>query len=159
MRGDPLADRARLADVERLAIGAVEEVDAGRIGQLAALLRDPFRPRELAVVGACAHGSKSRLLATRPKSPAGEDFPDTTESEMTPETLTSAPPELNTLRIEIDGEIATLTLDRPDAFNAMSPELIGELTLATGYLADTAPIRALVITGAGRAFCSGGDIN
>jgi hypothetical protein len=32
---------------------------------------------------------------------------------MTPETLTSAPPELNTLRIEIDGEIATLTLDRP----------------------------------------------
>jgi 2-(1,2-epoxy-1,2-dihydrophenyl)acetyl-CoA isomerase len=71
----------------------------------------------------------------------------------------TTPPELNTLRIEIDDEIATLTLDRPDAFNAMSPELIGELTLATGYLADSAPIRALIITGAGRAFCSGGDIN
>jgi len=70
----------------------------------------------------------------------------------------TSPPELNTLRIEIDDEIATLTLDRPDAFNAMSPELIGELTLATGYLADTAPIRALVITGAGRAFCSGQDL-
>ena len=69
------------------------------------------------------------------------------------------PPELNTLRIEIDEEIATLTLDRPDAFNAMSPELIGELTIATGYLADSAPIRALIVTGAGRAFCSGGDIN
>ena len=71
----------------------------------------------------------------------------------------TTPPELNTLRIEIDEEIATLTLDRPDAFNAMSPELIGELTVATGYLADSAPIRALIVTGAGRAFCSGGDIN
>jgi enoyl-CoA hydratase/carnithine racemase len=71
----------------------------------------------------------------------------------------TTPPELNTLRIEIDGEIGTLTLDRPDAFNAMSPELIGELAVATGYLADTAPIRALVVTGSGRAFCSGGDIN
>jgi enoyl-CoA hydratase/carnithine racemase len=69
------------------------------------------------------------------------------------------PPDLNTLRIEIDDEIATLTLDRPDAFNAMSPELIGELTLATGYLADSAPIRALIVTGAGKAFCAGGDIN
>ncbi|MBS1679348.1 MAG: enoyl-CoA hydratase/isomerase family protein [Actinobacteria bacterium] len=71
----------------------------------------------------------------------------------------STPPELNTLRIEIDGDLGTLTLDRPDAFNAMSPELIGELAIATGYLADTAPIRALIVTGAGRAFCSGGDIN
>jgi enoyl-CoA hydratase/carnithine racemase len=71
----------------------------------------------------------------------------------------TTPPELNTLRIEIEDEIATLTLDRPDAFNAMSPELIGELPIATGYLADSAPIRALIITGAGKAFCAGGDIN
>jgi 2-(1,2-epoxy-1,2-dihydrophenyl)acetyl-CoA isomerase len=78
---------------------------------------------------------------------------------MTPETLTSAPPELKTLRIEIDGEIGTLTLDRPDAFNAMSPEMIGEMTVAFAWLADRAPIRALVITGAGKAFCAGGDVN
>lgn len=77
----------------------------------------------------------------------------------TPETLTSAPPELNTLRIEIDGEIGTLTLDRPDAFNAMSPEMIGELTVAFAWLADRAPLRALIITGAGKAFCAGGDVN
>jgi enoyl-CoA hydratase/carnithine racemase len=38
-----------------------------------------------------------------------------------------SPPELSTLRIEVDGEIGTLTLDRPDAFNAMSPEMILEL--------------------------------
>src|SRR6478672_10127269 len=77
----------------------------------------------------------------------------------TPAALTSAPPELNTLRIEIDGEIGTLTLDRPDAFNAMSPEMIGEMTTAFAWLADQAPLRALIVTGAGKAFCSGGDVN
>jgi 2-(1,2-epoxy-1,2-dihydrophenyl)acetyl-CoA isomerase len=69
------------------------------------------------------------------------------------------PPELNTLRIEIDDEVATLTLDRPDAFNAMSPELIGELGVAMAWLADQGEFRALVITGAGKAFCAGGDVN
>jgi 2-(1,2-epoxy-1,2-dihydrophenyl)acetyl-CoA isomerase len=69
-----------------------------------------------------------------------------------------APPDLNTLRIEIDGDLGTLTLNRPDAFNAMSPELIDELTTAMAWLADEAPIRALIITGAGAAFCAGGDI-
>ncbi|MGN6664072.1 MAG: enoyl-CoA hydratase/isomerase family protein [Solirubrobacterales bacterium] len=68
------------------------------------------------------------------------------------------PPQLNTMRIEIDGEIGTLTLDRPDAFNAMSPELIGEMTVAFAWLADRAPLRALIVTGAGKAFCAGGDV-
>ena len=76
---------------------------------------------------------------------------------MTTQTLN--PPELNTLRIEIDGEIGTLTLDRPDAFNAMSPEMIGELTVSFAWLADLAPLRALIVTGAGKAFCAGGDVN
>ena len=67
-------------------------------------------------------------------------------------------PELNTLKIEIDGEIGTLTLDRPDAFNAMSPEMIGEMTVAFSWLADRAPQRALIVTGAGKAFCAGGDV-
>ena len=71
---------------------------------------------------------------------------------------TLSPPELNTLKIEIDGEIGTLTLDRPDAFNAMSPEMIGELTVAFAWLADRAPLRALIVTGAGKAFCAGGDV-
>ena len=76
---------------------------------------------------------------------------------MTTETI--SPPELNTLRIEVDGEIGTLTLDRPDAFNAMSPEMIRELGPPFAWLADQAPLRALIVTGAGKAFCSGGDIN
>jgi 2-(1,2-epoxy-1,2-dihydrophenyl)acetyl-CoA isomerase len=76
---------------------------------------------------------------------------------MTSETVN--PPQLNTMRIEIDGEIGTLTLDRPDAFNAMSPEMIGEMTVAFGWLADRAPLRALIVTGAGKAFCAGGDVS
>jgi enoyl-CoA hydratase/carnithine racemase len=75
---------------------------------------------------------------------------------MSPETVN--PPQLNTIRIEVDGEIGTLTLDRPDAFNAMSPELIGEMTVAFAWLADRAKLRGLIITGAGPAFCAGGDV-
>ena len=71
-----------------------------------------------------------------------------------------SPPELSTLRIEVDGEIGTLTLDRPEALNAMSPELIAEFTEAAAWLADRAPLRALIVTGSGeRAFSAGGDVN
>jgi 2-(1,2-epoxy-1,2-dihydrophenyl)acetyl-CoA isomerase len=70
-----------------------------------------------------------------------------------------SPPELATLSIEIDGEIGTLTLNRPDSLNAMSPEMIGELVIASGWLADRAPLRALIVTGAGRGFSAGGDVN
>src|SRR5215207_4735077 len=82
---------------------------------------------------------------------------ETAETE-TPQ-LSSDPPELQTLQIEVHGRIGTLTLNRPDALNAMSPDMIGELAVAAAWLADRAPIRALIITGAGRAFCSGGDVN
>jgi len=74
-------------------------------------------------------------------------------------TPTAAIPDLKTIRIEIDGEIGTLTLNRPDSFNAMSPELISEARIAFGWLADIAALRALIITGEGAAFCAGGDIN
>ena len=75
---------------------------------------------------------------------------------MTSETIN--PPQLSTMRIDVDGEIGTLTLDRPDSFNAMSPEMIGEMTVAFAWLADRAPLRALIVTGAGKAFCAGGDV-
>jgi 2-(1,2-epoxy-1,2-dihydrophenyl)acetyl-CoA isomerase len=74
-------------------------------------------------------------------------------------TETLSPPELKTMKIEIEGEIGTLTLDRPDAFNAMSPEMILEMTVAFPWLADRSGLRALVVTGAGKAFCAGGDVN
>jgi enoyl-CoA hydratase/carnithine racemase len=72
----------------------------------------------------------------------------------------TSPPELQTLQIEIgEGGVGTMTLNRPDSFNAMSPEMIGELTTAFSWLADLAPLRALVLTGAGKAFSAGGDVN
>ncbi len=71
----------------------------------------------------------------------------------------SAPPELKTMELEIEGEIGTLTLSRPDALNAMDPEMIDELSVIAAWLADRAPLRALILTGAGRAFCAGGDVN
>jgi enoyl-CoA hydratase/carnithine racemase len=74
-------------------------------------------------------------------------------------TDTTSPPALKTMRIEIDDAIGTLTLARPDALNAMSPEMIGELSVVASWLADLAPLRALVVTGEGRAFSSGGDVN
>ena len=151
--GDAFADRARLADVEQLVIVAVEEVDAGRIGQLAALLRDPLGPRPAVISALFCHRPKSRLLAVRPNRGTGR-----AQSEMS-STETISPPELNTLRLEIDGDIGTLTLDRPDLFNAMSPEMIGEMMVLFAWLADEAPLRALVMTGSGKAFSSGGDIN
>jgi 2-(1,2-epoxy-1,2-dihydrophenyl)acetyl-CoA isomerase len=75
-----------------------------------------------------------------------------------PETTIPAPPELETLTIDVDGEIGTLTLNRPDRLNAMSPEMIGELVVAAAWLADRAPLRALIVTGSGRAFSAGGDV-
>src|SRR5215212_7613206 len=69
-----------------------------------------------------------------------------------------APPDLETLRIEIEDDIGTLTLNRPKVLNAMSPELIGELVTAAAWLADRARVRALIVTGEGRAFSAGGDV-
>jgi enoyl-CoA hydratase/carnithine racemase len=77
---------------------------------------------------------------------------------MTTATVPS-PPDLKTMRLEIEGEIGTLTLDRPKVLNAMSPELIGELVTAAAWLADRAQLRALIVTGSGRAFSAGGDVN
>jgi len=73
-------------------------------------------------------------------------------------TATPAPPELETLSIDVDGDIGTLTLNRPKVLNAMSPDLIGELVVAAAWLADRAALRGLIVTGAGRAFSAGGDV-
>jgi 2-(1,2-epoxy-1,2-dihydrophenyl)acetyl-CoA isomerase len=69
------------------------------------------------------------------------------------------PPDAKTMRIEVEGDVGILTLDRPDAFNAMSPEMIFEFTTTFSWFADRAPLRALIVTGSGNAFCAGGDVN
>lgn len=54
--------------------------------------------------------------------------------------------------------VATLTLDRPDKHNAMNAAMIGDLTAAAAELAADTAIRAVILTGAGRSFCAGGDL-
>jgi enoyl-CoA hydratase/carnithine racemase len=65
------------------------------------------------------------------------------------------------LLLTVDGEshIATLTLNRPDALNAISRELAAELLATCKALAGRDDVRAVIVTGAGeRAFCAGADL-
>ena len=54
--------------------------------------------------------------------------------------------------------IATITLNRPERLNAITFEVYRELTDLIAALRDEKEVRVVVITGAGRAFCSGGDV-
>ncbi len=62
------------------------------------------------------------------------------------------------LRLEIVDAVATITLDRPDALNALTVPLKHELLAAFQQVADDRTVRAVVLTGAGRAFCAGQDL-
>src|SRR5580700_713715 len=57
-----------------------------------------------------------------------------------------------------DDGVATLTLNRPDKLNALNTELAVALNEALGGLATDKNIHAVILTGAGRAFCAGGDL-
>lgn len=67
-------------------------------------------------------------------------------------------PAFEHLRIDVDGDVAILTIDRQAALNALNAELLEELALAFDVAAGDPAVRALVITGAGRAFVAGADI-
>jgi 2-(1,2-epoxy-1,2-dihydrophenyl)acetyl-CoA isomerase len=54
--------------------------------------------------------------------------------------------------------IATLVMNRPDRLNALNNELASALNDALGRIAEDDAVRVVVITGAGRAFCAGGDL-
>jgi 2-(1,2-epoxy-1,2-dihydrophenyl)acetyl-CoA isomerase len=62
------------------------------------------------------------------------------------------------LLTEIDDGVATFTLNRPDALNALNAELRRELLAAFMATARDEAIRSVVITGAGRGFCAGADL-
>jgi len=62
------------------------------------------------------------------------------------------------LRADTDG-IATLTLNRPNHFNTLSSPLMLELKAHLAALATDTTVRVVVLTGAGKAFCAGHDLN
>jgi 2-(1,2-epoxy-1,2-dihydrophenyl)acetyl-CoA isomerase len=59
---------------------------------------------------------------------------------------------------ERDDSVGVLTLDEPASLNAMTPDLLGDLAAAIGEMTGDPKIRALVLTGAGRGFCSGQNL-
>lgn len=63
-----------------------------------------------------------------------------------------------TLRYEVAQGVATITLNRPDAYNALNPALGRDLLHAAIEADEDRSVRCIVITGAGKAFCSGGDV-
>ncbi len=58
----------------------------------------------------------------------------------------------------VEGGVATLTLNRPDRMNAMSTPMLEALLAAVTRLSADPDIGVVVLTGAGRAFCAGGDV-
>jgi len=65
----------------------------------------------------------------------------------------------STLRYEVADNILTLTLDRPEQLNAFTVEMANELIDAFDRASADDAVRAIVVTGAGRAFCAGMDLN
>jgi enoyl-CoA hydratase/carnithine racemase len=63
-----------------------------------------------------------------------------------------------TIRYEVDDRVATITLDRPDRLNALSPAMIAELRRAYADAEADDRVWLLLVTGNGRAFCTGADV-
>src|SRR5688572_14683055 len=58
----------------------------------------------------------------------------------------------------IEDGVAVLTMNRPERLNALSGPMLGAMLEALPRLAEDARVGALILTGAGRAFCAGGDV-
>lgn len=77
------------------------------------------------------------------------------EHELELDDLTS---ELQTLHFEVQDGVAVITIDRPEALNALSAQVLYELGAAFELAQGDLGVRALVITGSGRAFAAGADV-
>lgn len=64
----------------------------------------------------------------------------------------------STILLHVDGGVAVVTLNRPDALNAFAGDMRERLLEALDRIAGSPDVRVLVLTGAGRGFCSGGDV-
>ena len=65
---------------------------------------------------------------------------------------------MRTMRLEIAGEVARLIFDRPEVLNAGNREWVRDFTEAVERIGAARGVRVAVITGAGRAFCTGVDL-
>ena len=70
-----------------------------------------------------------------------------------------ATPQFETLLYEVQDGIATLTLNRPDKLNAFTTRMRDEVIAAFDATDADDAVKAVIITGAGRAFCAGADLS
>src|SRR5437867_10626790 len=68
------------------------------------------------------------------------------------------PEAMTFIRVESAGHVTTITLNRPDKLNAFSGTMREDLLSALRETEVDSPCRVVVITGTGRAFCAGGDV-
>lgn len=66
--------------------------------------------------------------------------------------------EFETIRYEVDGGVLTLTLNRPESYNACNEQMTTDLQGALKEAERDKSVRAIILTGAGKAFCSGQDL-
>ena len=71
----------------------------------------------------------------------------------------ASPPTYHTIRLEVKGKIARLTLMRPEKLNSLDPEMLEELLDALGRLQNDGNINALILSGTGRLFSAGVDLS
>ncbi|MGB3715084.1 MAG: enoyl-CoA hydratase-related protein [Candidatus Promineifilaceae bacterium] len=67
--------------------------------------------------------------------------------------------ENRTITEDIDGPIATVTLSRAEQHNAFNPDMVNALTESFGQLGRNKDVRVIILTGSGRSFCAGADLN
>lgn len=65
---------------------------------------------------------------------------------------------MSLVELQCHGEVSVVTLNRPECLNAISLRLLRELRAALQAAQDDATTRAIVLSGAGRAFCAGADL-
>ena len=70
-----------------------------------------------------------------------------------------AQPQFETLIVEVEGRIGRVTLNRPEKLNALSRELMTEIVQLGTWLKLREDIRVVILSGAGRTFCAGFDLN
>jgi len=63
------------------------------------------------------------------------------------------------IEFEVNGNVATVWLNRPEKHNAMNAEMIGEITECFESINEMADIRVVVLRGKGKSFCAGADLN
>ena len=76
-----------------------------------------------------------------------------------PRKKAASTPAFETLDVDVRNNIGLVALNRPELHNAFNDTLIGELTAVLQMLDADASVRAVVLTGNGKSFCAGADLN